>query len=417
MAVISSAVVIYNNSLPSTDTRNAIDIRFNDGMATRTLNNAAHTTQEVSSYGWEFSIVNRTTGFLDQTMDLIHKFLNLVAPSFTFFSFVFLLPPIYFFNFFLSILRSVFSENLAGKVVVITGASSGIGEHLAYEYGRRGARLALTARREKSLQEIADRARDLGSPDVIVIRADVSKVDDCRRLVEETVNHFGRLDHLVNNAGINTVFMFEDAPPDMSLFRAIMDTNFWGSVYTTRFALPHLKNSKGKIVVMSSAASWMNDPRTSVYNASKAALTAFFDTLRIELGSEVKITIVTPGFIESEITQGKFLQRDGNMEVQQDMRDVQVSSIPVGSASGCAQAIVNSASKGDRYLTQPSWFRVTYLWKLFFPELVEWSYRLSHFSRPGAPHQQAPSKKILDFTGLKNVVYPSSIQSPEIKTD
>ncbi|XP_012471096.1 11-beta-hydroxysteroid dehydrogenase A [Gossypium raimondii] len=350
-------------------------------------------------------------------MDLIHKFLNLVAPSFTFFSFVFLLPPIYFFNFFLSILRSVFSENLAGKVVVITGASSGIGEHLAYEYGRRGARLALTARREKSLQEIADRARDLGSPDVIVIRADVSKVDDCRRLVEETVNHFGRLDHLVNNAGINTVCMFEDAPPDMSLFRAIMDTNFWGSVYTTRFAVPHLKTSKGKIVVMSSAASWMNDPRTSVYNASKAALTAFFDTLRIELGSEVKITIVTPGFIESEITQGKFLQRDGNMEVQQDMRDVQVSSIPVGSASGCAQAIVNSASKGDRYLTQPSWFRVTYLWKLFFPELVEWSYRLSHFSRPGAPHQQAPSKKILDFTGLKNVVYPSSIQSPEIKTD
>ncbi|MBA0707844.1 hypothetical protein Golax_019855 [Gossypium laxum] len=350
-------------------------------------------------------------------MDLIHKFLNLVAPSFTFFSFVFLLPPIYFFNFFLSILRSVFSENLAGKVVVITGASSGIGEHLAYEYGRRGARLALTARREKSLQEIADRARDLGSPDVIVIRADVSKVDDCRRLVEETVNHFGRLDHLVNNAGINTVCMFEDTPPDMSLFKAIMDTNFWGSVYTTRFAVPHLKNSKGKIVVMSSAASWMNDPRTSVYNASKAALTAFFDTLRIELGSEVKITIVTPGFIESEITQGKFLQRDGNMEVQQDMRDVQVSSIPVGSASGCAQAIVNSASKGDRYLTQPSWFRVTYLWKLFFPELVEWSYRLSHFSRPGAPHQQAPSKKILDFTGLKNVVYPSSIQSPEIKTD
>lgn len=174
--------------------------------------------------------------------------------------------------------------------------------------------------------------------------------------------------------------------------------------------------------------------------ASKAALTAFFDTLRIELGSEVKITIVTPGFIESEITQGKFLQRDGNMEVQQDMRDVSklvllcivncnnkpdhfiieqvhVSAIPVGSASGCAQAIVNSASKGDRYLTQPSWFRVTYLWKMFFPELVEWGYRLSHFSRPGAPHQQAPSKKMLDLTGLKNVVYPSSIQSPEIKTD
>ncbi|XWS60237.1 hypothetical protein CRYUN_Cryun07bG0018600 [Craigia yunnanensis] len=350
-------------------------------------------------------------------MDLTHKFLNLVAPSFTFFSLCFLLPPFYLFKFFLFILSSIFSENLAGKVVIITGASSGIGENLAYEYGRRGARLALTARREKSLQEVADRARDLGSPDVITIRADVSKVDDCKRLVEETVNHFGRLDHLVNNAGIISVCMFEDAPPDMTNFRAVMDINFWGSVYTTRFAVPHLRNSKGKIVVMSSTASWMNDPRTSVYNASKAALAAFFDTLRTELGSDVKITIVTPGYIESEITQGKYLQKEGQMEVQQDMRDVQVSAIPVGSASGCAQAIVNSACRGDRYLTQPSWFSVTYLWKVFFPEVIEWGYRFFYFSRPGAPQQEAPSKKILDLTGAKKVVYPPTIQSSEIKTD
>ncbi|XVF54723.1 hypothetical protein PTKIN_Ptkin05aG0204000 [Pterospermum kingtungense] len=350
-------------------------------------------------------------------MDLIIKFLNLVAPSFTFFSLFFILPPYYLFKSFLFILNSIFSENLAGKVVIITGASSGIGEHLAYEYGRRGARLALTARREKSLQEVADRARDLGSPDVITIRADVSKVDDCRRLVEETVNHFGRLDHLVNNAGMNLICMFEDAPPDMSNFRAVMDTNFWGSVYTTRFAVPHLRNSKGKIVVMSSAASWMNDPRLSVYNASKAALVAFFGTLRIELWNDVKITIVTPGFIESEITKGKHYSKEGKMEVEQDMRDVQVSLVPVGSASGCAEAIVNSACRGDRYLTQPSWFSVTYLWKVFFPEVIEWSYRLFYLSRPGAPPQEAQSKKVLDLTGAKDVLYPPTTQSSEIKKE
>ncbi|XWS51449.1 hypothetical protein CRYUN_Cryun12cG0177200 [Craigia yunnanensis] len=281
------------------------------------------------------------------TMDLIIKFLNLVAPSFTFFSLFFFLPPFYLFKFFISILSSFFSENLAGKVVIITCASSGIGEHLAYEYGRRGARLALIAGREKSLQEVADRA----------------------------------LDHVVNNAGITSVCMFEDAPPDMTSFRSVMDRDFWGSVYTTRFAVPHLRSSKGKIVVMSSAASWLNEPRTSVYNASKAALTAFFDTLRIEIWNDVKITIVTPGYIESEITKGKYLMKAGKMEVQQDMSDVQVSTIPVGSVSGCAKAIVNSACRGDRGST------------------------------PGSL-----SKKILDLTGARQVLHPPTIQSPEIKT-
>ncbi|XVF49579.1 hypothetical protein PTKIN_Ptkin04bG0023800 [Pterospermum kingtungense] len=350
-------------------------------------------------------------------MDLSHKFLNLIAPPFTFLSVCFFLPPFYLFKSFLFILSSIFSEDLAGKVVIITGASSGIGEHLAYEYGRRRARLALTARREKSLEEVADRARDLGSPDVLTIQADVSKIDDCRRLVEETMNHFGRVDHLVNNAGITSFCLFEDAPPDMTNFRSVMDINFWGSVYTTRFAVPHLRNSKGKIVVMSSADAWLTEPRTSVYNASKAALIAFFDTLRIELWSDVKITIVTPGYIESEITKGKNLQQEGRIEVQQDMRDVQVSAMPVGSARGCAQAIVNSACRGDRYLTQPSWFSVTYVWKMFFPEVVEWGHRLFKFSTAGGPHQEAPGKKILDFTGAKSVLYPTSIQSPDIKTD
>ncbi|KAL4361146.1 hypothetical protein GQ457_04G014970 [Hibiscus cannabinus] len=350
-------------------------------------------------------------------MDLIHKFLNLVAPSFTFFSLFFILPPFYLFKSFRFILRSVFPEDLAGKVVLITGASSGIGEHLAYEYGKRGARLALAARREKSLHEIADRARYLGSPDVIVIRADVSKVDDCRRLVNETMDHFRRLDHLVNNAGINTPCLFEDAPPDMANFRTIMDTNFWGSVYTTRFAVPHLKNTNGKIVVLSSAASWMNDPRYSVYSASKAALTAFFDTLRIELGSDVSITIASPGYIESELTTGKFLEEDGNFQVHQDIRDVQIGPVPVASVSGCAEAIVKGARRGDRYVTQPSWFRMTYLWKMLFPELVDLGFRLFTLARPGGPHQEALNKRILDLTGLQKVVYPSSIQSPEIKTD
>lgn len=349
-------------------------------------------------------------------MDLIHKFLNLVASPFTFFSLCLFLPPFYAFKFFLSTLSSVFSESVEGKVVLITGASSGIGEYLAYEYARRGACLALVARRENSLREVAEGARELGSPDVIVIQADVSQVDDCRRLVNETMNHFQRLDHLVNNAGINSVCKFEDAG-DITHFRAVMDTNYWGSVYTTRFAVPYLRNSRGKIIVLSSAASWLPEPRTSFYNASKAALLSMFETLRVELGPDIGITIVTPGFIESEMTQGKHFTKEGKLEVDQDLRDVQVSVFPVGSVQGCAKAIVNSACRGDRYLTEPAWFKMTYFWKAFCPEIVEWSYRLMYLAGPGEPPTEAPSKKLVDLPGAKKLVYPSTIQTPQIKTD
>ncbi|XP_044494630.1 11-beta-hydroxysteroid dehydrogenase A-like [Mangifera indica] len=353
---------------------------------------------------------------LHSVMDLINTFLNLVAPPFAFFFLCLFLPPYLCYKFFIYLLGTVFSENLEGRVIVITGASSGIGEQLAYEYASRGACLALCARRETSLEEVADRACHIGSPGVITIPADVSKVDECRHLIEETVHHFGRLDHLVNNAGIRAVCTFEETD-DITNFKYIMDTNFWGSVYTTRFAIPHLRRSKGKIVALSSSASWLPAPRHSFYNASKAAMLSFFETLRVEVGSDVDITIVTSGFIESELTQGKFFTREGKIEVDQDMRDVQTSVVPVASVSCCARAIVNSASRGDRYLTQPSWFRITYWLKVLCPELVEWTYRMCYLCEPGVPPTEAPSEKILDLTGAKRVVCPSTNQSPDIKTE
>ncbi|KAK6148055.1 hypothetical protein DH2020_018967 [Rehmannia glutinosa] len=284
-------------------------------------------------------------------VELIHTFLNLAAPPFTFFSLLFFLPPFQIFKFFLSILGTLFSEDIAGKVVLITGASSGIGEllllallppseymcytlsstisqsswdtdnSLAYEYAKRGACLVLAARRERSLQDVAERARNLGSPDVVVVHADVSKVDDCRRVVDQTMNHFGRLDHLVNNAGIMSLAMLEEVD-NVTDFRQVMDINFWGSVYMTRFAAPYLRNSRGRIVVLSSPAAWMPAPRMSFYNASKAAISQFFETLRVEFGPDIGITLVTPGYIESELSQGKFLNKAGKHIVDQEMTAV-----------------------------------------------------------------------------------------------
>ncbi|KAL7607456.1 hypothetical protein Lser_V15G17442 [Lactuca serriola] len=350
-------------------------------------------------------------------MDLINGVLNLVAPPFTFFTMLLFLPPWIFFKFCLGILRSVISENISGKVVLITGASSGIGEHLAYEYASRGACLALCARRESRLREVADRCRHIGSPDVIVIRADVSHAHDCKRIVDETVNHFNRLDHLVNNAGISQVCMLEEAD-DITNLRPVMDINFWGSVYTTKFAVPHLRNSCGRIIVLSSSASWIPLPRMSIYNASKAALAQFYDTLRVEFGSDIKITVVTPGFIESELTQGKFLSHEGKLVVDYDARDMQVNLSPVMKVERCARSIVKGALRGERYVTEPGWMKMSYVWKVLWPEAMELVNRLMCMTTVGGDSRDDTfGKKVLDISGAQNILYPQSIQSSEMKVD
>ncbi|XP_061953060.1 11-beta-hydroxysteroid dehydrogenase A-like [Populus nigra] len=283
-------------------------------------------------------------------MDLIHKVLNIVLPPITLILLLLFFPYFLVSKFISSIKRSINSEKVAGKVVLITGASSGIGEYLAYEYARRGACLALSARREERLRAVADKARELGSPDVIVIATDISKVEDCERFVNEAMNHFGKLDHLVNNAGVAQIDMFEDCK-QISEFATIMNTNFWGSVYASHFAIPHLRKSKGRIVGISSIAGWCSVPRMSFYSASKAAITSFYETLRAEFGSDIRITIVTPGVVESEMTQGDFLSK---------------------STERCAKAIVDSACRGDRYLVEPSWARISFLMKVLCPEVLEW---------------------------------------------
>ncbi|CAL1412902.1 unnamed protein product [Linum trigynum] len=350
-------------------------------------------------------------------MDLIHKFLNLVAPPFTFFSLCFLLPPYYLYKACTTALHYLISEDVSGKVVLITGASSGIGEHLAYEYASRGACLSLVARREVGLRDVAEVALELGSPKVISIVADVQNVDDCRRIVDETVNQFGgRLDHLVNNAGISSVCNFEDVA-DITNFRTIMDTNFWGSVYMTQFAIPHLARSYGKIIAMASAASWLPEAKMSFYNASKAAVVSFFETLRVELAHAVSVLIVTPGYVESELTKGKFMTSEGRMEVDQELRDAKVGAVPVASVRSTASAIVKSACRGDKYLTVPAWYRTTWLWKIFCPDAVELAYRLFFTSPPGEPETAAPSKRVLEMTGAQRLLYPESIQNPNIKRE
>lgn len=224
------------------------------------------------------------------------------------------------------------------------------------------------------------------------------------------------MDHLVNNAGMQSVTLFEEIQ-DITNMRSIMDINFWGSVYMTKFAIPYLRYSEGRIIVLSSAASWMSVPRMSLYSASKAAMALFFETLRIELGRDIKITLVTPGFVESEMTQGKSIDKTGNVEVNPRLRDIEVGITPVLKVDDCAKAIVNGACRGERYVTVPSWFKVTYWWKVFCPEFVEWFLWLFYLSGWGASLEDAPSKKRLDYTGVRKDLYPENIREMDPKTE
>ncbi|ERN06302.1 11-beta-hydroxysteroid dehydrogenase 1B [Amborella trichopoda] len=348
-------------------------------------------------------------------MGVINNLLSLVLPP-TAIVFLSLCYPTYAtLKLFLYLISPILADDMRGKVVLITGASSGIGEHMAYQYAKRGARLVLIARREQSLQEVAEKARSLGSPDVIVVHADVTRVDECKRFIDETINHFGRLDHLVNNAGIVSLCMFEEVT-DITKLEPVMDVNFWGSVYPTYYAIPHLRKVRGKIVANASAAGWLPTARMSIYNASKAAMINFFDTLRMEVGPEIGITIATPGWIESEMTRGKFLNKEGEMVVNEETREVQVGPMPIGYTQGCAEAIVKGACIGDRNVTEPFWFRVMFWYRLLVPEVMEWCYRLLYVTKPWGS-RYPPSKKILYATGAEKVLYPTSIQSEETKSD
>ncbi|XP_047314636.1 11-beta-hydroxysteroid dehydrogenase A-like [Impatiens glandulifera] len=349
-------------------------------------------------------------------MDLINDLLNSFLPSIAISALHSFFPFYLIIKLFSYILSAFYSEDVAGKVVVVAGASSGIGEHVAYEYAIRGAYLVLAARREKSLRQVADVAILMGSPGVISVPTDLSKVEDCDRLINEAIKQFGRVDHLVNCAGVTPVCLFDEIP-DMTKVAQVTDTNFWGYVYTTRFAIPHLKKTKGKIIVIASSASWLNVPRMSLYIASKAAVVSFYETLRVEVGSDIGITIVNPGLIESEMTKGKFMDENGHMIVDQDLRDVEMSIVPVEEVTKGAKSIVNSACRGDRYLVEPPWMVTTFVLKVFISEVLEWANRIFLLTRPGVPRTEALSKKILDVSGLKQCVYPESLLTPDIKRD
>jgi short-subunit dehydrogenase len=207
-------------------------------------------------------------------MDITSRVLDLMVPPASCLMLAFAWPALSFINACECLYNSFYSENMANKVVLITGASSGLGEQIAYEYAKRRANLVLVSRREDRLRGISENARLMGANHVMIIAADVVKEDECRRFVNGAINFYGRIDHLVNATSLGHTFYFQEVT-DTSVFPHLLDINFWGNVYPTFVALPYLHQSNGRIIVNASVENWLPLPRMSLYSVSTWDLSEF----------------------------------------------------------------------------------------------------------------------------------------------
>lgn len=185
------------------------------------------------------------------------------------------------------------------KVVVITGASSGIGAAAAREFAACGSKVMLAARSEEKLSAVVSQIKNMNLEASYVV-TDVRREEDCRNLIEKTVSRYGTIDILVNNAGISMRALFVNV--DLKVLKDLMDVNFWGTVYCTKYALPYLVSNRGSLVGVSSVAGFHGLPGRTGYSASKFAMHGFLETVRIEnLKKGLHVMIIAPGFTATDI--------------------------------------------------------------------------------------------------------------------
>ena len=234
--------------------------------------------------------------------------------------------------------------NLKDKTVIITGASSGIGKSLATEFAKRGANLVLGARQFVTLCEIAQGLETDFGIRAVAVQCDVAVEEDCQHLIKQAFATFGKIDVLVNNAGISMRALFNDA--DVSVLKTVMDVNFWGTVYCTKYALPEILKSKGSIVGVSSIAGYKGLPGRTGYSASKFAMNGFLDALRVEnLKTGLHVLTACPGFTASNIRNtalnaGGKQQGESTMEEDKMMTADEVAKIIVQGVEDRARTLI-----------------------------------------------------------------------------
>ena len=269
-------------------------------------------------------------------------------------------------------------RNLHDKVVIITGASSGIGLACARVFYKKGVRLVLAARSEDVIKELADEFNSHGETRAIAIKTDVAIEDDCKHLIEKAVGAFGQIDILINNAGVSMRANFADV--ELDVLRRLMDINFWGTVYCTKYAYPYIIANKGSIVGISSVAGIHGLPCRTGYSASKYAMQGFLDVLRIEtMKKGVQVMVVVPGFISTNVRKVA-LVADGSAQGESPRNENKMMS-----PEELARRIVRGIQKNKRQFatSYEGWF--TPIVSLFFPQVVDKIY-YNHMKRePNSP--------------------------------
>lgn len=229
------------------------------------------------------------------------------------------------------------------KVIVITGASEGIGRALSLGLAPQKPKLVLAARNEDRLDELKKEIESLGGL-ALVTPTDITSEQACKNLIETAVSTWGSIDVLVNNAGRTMWTALEDLK-DTSIIEQLIRINYLGAAYCTYYALPYLKASKGRIATIASVAGITGVPTRTAYSASKHALFGFFDSLRIELmGTGVTVTMIAPDFVLSEMHRRAF-GSDGNPLGKSPMQEDKIMT-----AEDCAAMIVKAIENRDRLL-------------------------------------------------------------------
>ena len=247
------------------------------------------------------------------------------------------------------------------KVIVITGGSEGIGKALIETLIPLGAKVATCARNHDKLYQLQMTYARSG---IHTVACDVSKEQDCKRFIESTIKTFGGIDILNNNAGISMRALVKDV--DVEVMRKVMDINFFGAVYCTKFALPSITERKGTIVGISSIAGYRGLPGRSAYSASKFALQGFLEALRIELlDDNVNVMWVSPNFVTSNIRNAA-LDSQGHAQKENPMDESKLMS-----AEECAHHIIDAIEKRKRSLILTFTGKRTVLMNRFFPALTD----------------------------------------------
>ena len=252
---------------------------------------------------------------------------------------------------------------MKNKVVIVTGASSGIGKACAESFAAQNAIVVLVARSEDKLIQITNELSSSGAK-VLYVVADLSQQDSCKYLITKVLEKFGQIDVLVNNAGISMRASFMDV--DLSVIRKLMDVNFWSTVYCTKYALKSIVSNKGSVVGVSSIAGYKGLPGRAGYSASKFAMHGFLESLRIEnLKKGLHVLIACPGFTASNI-RNKALSSDGSTQGESSRNEEKMMQ-PEEVASYIVDAVLH---RKDR-ITLTSKGKLTVFLNKWFPRWVD----------------------------------------------